>query len=250
MTDETSFSARLRTFFLEPDTFFRDLAAQPPQYRWPFCIALVAGIFSAVSAYLTMSWMFSFFSAGYSSMGEAYPFISAFFGVILVLVSLFAVFGPLLAAIIAGLVFYILAGFVSKSGSLIHTITAMGWGVVPLAIYEIVQIPLFLAYRSAMTVSISPEFFAMMNNSTSAPSMDRETMMQMFTFSQPFYTYTMLNAGLHIAAWLCCAWFWIPAVRNTCAVERRQAALIVLVPLLVFLAVTYGPVLLSGGHVT
>jgi hypothetical protein len=249
MTDENSFSARVRTFFIEPDTFFRDLAVQPPRYRWPLCIVLVAGIFSAVSAYLTMSWMFPFFSAGYSSM-EAYPFISAFFGFILLFASALAVFGPLFAAIIAGFVFYILAGFVSKGGSLVHTITAMGWGIFPLAVYELVQIPLFLAYRSAMTVSISPEFFALMNNSTSAPSMDRETMMQMFTFSQPFYTYTMLNAGLHVAAWLCCAWFWIPAVRNTCAVERRQAALIVLVPLLVFLAVSYGPVLLSGGHVT
>ena len=229
--------------------FFRTLAEQPPQYLRPLIIVLVAGTFSAIAEYLVISWIFSFFSAGFSGMGPEYSLVSSLFGAMIVLVSAFAVFGPFVVAILAGLVFYILAGFVSKGGSLAHAITAVAWGTIPLAIFGALQIPLFLAFRSAMDVTISPEFFAMIKNSTSASSMDKEAMMHMFTFSQPYYTYTMLNASLHVLAWLCCAWFWIPAVRNTCAVDRRQAALIVLVPLFLYLAATYGPALITGGHV-
>jgi hypothetical protein len=248
MSDSDSRMARLRMFLVDPDTFFRNLAGQPPRYRVPLLLVLVTGIISAISTWLTMSWMFSFFLTGLSGAGPESQFMSAFFGMMVVFASFCAIFGPLVIAFAAGLGFYILAGFYSKGGSLVHTITAAAWGIVPLAVGDLLQIPLFLAFRSVMSVTISPDFFAMMRNSTAASGMDKETIMHMVTFNQPFYTFTMLNASLHILTWLCSAWFWIPAVRNTCGVEQRQATLIVLVPLLLYLAFTFGPALVTGGH--
>lgn len=73
-------------------------------------------------------------------------------------------------------------------------------------------------------------------------------MEHMVTWNQSFYTCGMISTGLHVLAFLCCAWFWIPAIRNTCAVEQRHAILIVLVPLLLYLTVTIGPNLVTGGY--
>jgi hypothetical protein len=248
MTRNESGPAWLKKFITDPDAFFCTLAGQPPHYRGPLVIVFTAGILSAISTWLVMSWMFSSVSEGFSGLGPEYRFMSSFFGILIIFASACAVFGALVTAIVAGFVFYILAGFITKGGSLVHTITAAAWGMVPLAFYEMLQIPLFLAFRPGMSVTISRDFFTMMGNSTSASTVDKEAMMNMITFSQTFYSYAMVNAGLHLLAWLCCAWFWIPAVRNTCGVEQRQAALIVLIPLLVYLAVTTGPVLMSGGH--
>jgi hypothetical protein len=99
-----------------------------------------------------------------------------------------------------------------------------------------------------MSVTVSPEFFTIMNNSTPPSTMDSEAMTHMVTWSQSFYTFGIINTGFHILAFLCCAWLWIPAVRNTCAVEERHAALIVLIPLLLYLAVSFGPALVTSDY--
>lgn len=248
MTDQESLSQRIRTFLVEPDIFFRQLAEKPVQYRWPLAIALISGIFSAVSTWLMMSWMFSSVISGLAGAGPESGVISSLYGIVIVFSSAFAIFHPFIILIIAGLGFYFLAGFVSKGGSISHAITAAGWGMIPLAIYNALQIPLFLAFRPGMSLTILPEFFTMMNNSTSAGSMDKAVMAQMVTFSPSFYSYTLAMAGLHVLAWLCCAWFWIPAVQNTCNVSHRHATMIVLIPLLLYLAASFGTLFIAGGH--
>lgn len=104
------------------------------------------------------------------------------------------------------------------------------------------------AYLPSMSITISPEFFTILKNSSSTASLDKEAMAHMITYNQVFYSYTMTDACLHVLAFLCCAWFWIPAVRNTCAVGHRHAVMIVLVPLLLYLVLSFGPTLISGGH--
>jgi len=192
--------------------------------------------------------MFSFFMSGFAGAKPEAGLTSSLFGIIIIMASVFTIFTPFIILIIAGFGFYLLAGFFSKGGSLSHTITAAGWGMIPLAVYEALQIPIFLAFLPAMSLTISPEFFILMNNSSSAGSLDKEAMAHMVTFSQSYYTFTMALAVLHILAWLCCAWFWIPAVRNSCNVSHRHAVMIVLIPMILFLAVSFGPVLITGGH--
>ena len=248
MTERESLISRVRTFLLEPDIFFRQLADKPARYRGPLLIALISGLCSVVSTWLVMSWMTSPFVEGYAGTAPEAGFLSSLLGFMTLLASASAVFTPFVIIIVAGLGFYILAGFVSKGGSLSHALTAAGWGMVPLAIYEVMRIPLLLAYLPSMSITISPEFFTILKNSSSTASLDKEAMAHMITYNQVFYSYTMTDACLHVLAFLCCAWFWIPAVRNTCAVGHRQAVMIVLVPLLLYLALSFGPTLISGGH--
>ena len=243
MTDEESLPARVRTFLLEPDIFFRQLAEKPAQYRWPLAIVLVAGFWYAIGSWLEMSWFSSFFLAAYSGAGQSAEFYSSIFWIMVIISSIVGAFILLVTPLVIGLGFYLLAGFVSKGGSLSHAITATGWGMVPLVVYQAVRIPLFLAFLPAMSVTVSPEFFTLLKNSSSASSMDSATMAQMITPNQMYLTHALADNGLHVLACLCCAWFWIPAVRNSCKVSYRHAVLIVLVPLLLFLAFSAGPVL-------
>jgi len=248
MTGREPLTSRVRTFLLEPDMFFRQLADTPARYRGPLLIALISGVCSVISTWLVMSWMTSPFVEGYAGTAPEAGLLSSLFWFITLVASASALFTPFVIIIVAGLGFYILAGFVSKGGSLSHALTAAGWGMIPLAIYEAVRIPLVLVFLPSMSITISPEFFTTLKNSSSMASVDKGAMAHMITYNQVFYSYTMTDACLHVLAFLCCAWFWIPAVRNTCAVGHRQAVMIVLVPLLLYLALSFCPTLISGGH--
>jgi hypothetical protein len=248
MTDQESLPQRIRTFLLEPDTFFRQLAEKPAQYRWPLVIALVTGLCAAVATWLMTDWMMSFFIAGNTGTGMEAGVYKSVFGVIAIIASVSEFFSPFVILLVAGLGFYFLAGFVSKGGSLSHSVTAAGWGMIPLFVYEALRIPLILALLPGMSITVAPEFFIQLENSSSASSMDSAAMAHMITPNPAFYTFSLANAGLHVLAFLCCAWFWIPAVHNTGNVSHRHATMIVLIPLLLYLAVSFGPVFMTGGH--
>jgi hypothetical protein len=147
MTGEEPPQKRIRTFFLEPDIFFWNPAGQPPRYRWPLAIALVAGLCAAVAPLLEMSWPCSFYAAAYAGADQPAGVCSSLFGIIVPISSVSAVFTPFMILIVAGFGFYLLAGFVSKNGSLSHALISTGWGMVPVAVYEGVRIPIITRYR-------------------------------------------------------------------------------------------------------
>ena len=246
MADKEFLMTRLRTFFLDPDTFFRELAAQPPRYRWPLLIVLVAGIFSAIASLLQVYWLSSIIRPEYFGVDqswELYPFV-LFTMISMIAVSM--VISYFLVPVVAGLIFYILAGFIAKTGSVVHTFTAVCWGMVPLAVYEFVQIPLFFLFLPFMDIAVSPEFIPIMNKSMSGSALDNAMRTHMIIPNHMYVTHALVNNGLHVLAYLCCAWFWIPAVRNTCSVSHRQALAIVLVPLLLFLTFSAAPVFIRN----
>ncbi|MFA5268100.1 MAG: hypothetical protein WC379_09015 [Methanoregula sp.] len=55
MTDQESLPQWIRTFLIEPDIFFRQLAEKPVRYRRPLVIALVTGLCAAVATWLMTS---------------------------------------------------------------------------------------------------------------------------------------------------------------------------------------------------
>jgi len=248
MTAGDTLPARIRQFVTDPDTFFQQLAASPARFRGPLVIVLAAGLCSAITTWLIAGWMMPAFAMAYSASGHSDGFFSAVTGFTVIFASLCALAGPVVILVGAAAGFYILAGFVSKAGSFPHAVSAVGWGMVPLAIYEAVRIPLLLAYLPGMSLTVSPEFFTLYKSSPFAFSSGSAALAGMLTYNQVFFTVAVANAILHVLAYLACAWFWVPAVRHTCAVSNRHAILIVLVPLLLFLVLSFGPSLLSSTH--
>jgi len=241
-----SLPARIRRFVTEPDTFFEQLAASPARFRGPLVIVLAAGLCSAITTWLIAGWMMPAFALASSAAGQSEGFVSVITGFTVIFASLCALAGPAVILVVAAAGFYILAGFVSKAGSFSHVLSAVGWGMVPLAIYEAVRIPLLLAYLPGMSLTVSPELFTLYKGSPFAFSSGSAALAGMFTYNEVFSSVAVANAILHVLAYLACAWFWVPAVRHTCAVGRRNAFLIVIVPLLLFLALSFGAGLTSG----
>ena len=102
MTDQESLPQRIRTFLLEPDIFFRQLAEKPVQYRWPLAIALITGIVLCRRnmAYDELDVLICLFpdSAG---AGPESGVISSIYGMIIVFTSAFAIFHPFIILIIS-----------------------------------------------------------------------------------------------------------------------------------------------------
>ena len=248
MTTGDSLPARICRFVTDPDTFFQQLTASPAWFRWPLVIVLAAGLCSAITTWLITGWMMPAFATAYSASGHSDGFVSVMTGFTVIFASLCALAGPVVILVGAAAGFYLLAGFVSKTGSFSHVLSAVGWGMVPLAIYEAVRIPLLLAYLPGMSLTVSPELFTLYKGSPFAFSSGNAALAGMFTYNEVFSSVAVANAFLHVLAYLACAWFWVPAIRHTCAVSNRHALLIVLVPLLLFLALSFGPSLVSSTH--
>lgn len=246
MTDGDSLSGRIRQFVAEPDMFFQQLAASPVKYRWPLAIVLAAGLCSGITTWLIAGWMMPAFVTAYSAAGNSDGFFSTLNSITIMFATLCAVAGPFVILTGAAAGFYILAGFVSRTGSFPHMISAIGWGMVPLAIYEAVRIPLLLAYLPGMSLTVSSDLFTLYKSSPFAFSSGSAALADMFTYNQVFYSVAVANAILHVLAYFACAWFWVPAVRHTCAVKYRHAVVIVLIPLLLFLVLSFGSGLISG----
>jgi hypothetical protein len=190
--------------------------------------------------------MSSVFRPEYFGVDQSWEFYPVVLFAIVSMIMVSMVVNYFLVPIVAGLVFSLLAGFVSKTGSFIHTFTAVCWGMMPLAVYEAVQIPLFFAFVPFMDIAVSPEFIPVMNKSMSGSALDSAMMTHMITPNPMYIVHALVNNGLHVLAYLCCAWFWIPAVRNTCGISQRQAHAIVLVPLVLFLVFSAGPVFIRN----
>ena len=240
----------LRDLFLRPGEFFYQLASSPADFRFPVLIILVTGILSAISTYLIMSFFSAAFVADYLGSGQAAAappgLVEGIFGAIVVIASAVAVLGPFVTWAVAGVGFWLIAGLFSRTGGLYHTLTAVGWGMIPLAVYQALLTPLFLAYRGGISLTASPEFFAYFSNASAAPAMDQARMAQLITHNQQFTEFTTISSILYAAAVLACAYFWFHALMKTRNLDRRQAAITVWVPVLVYLGVALVLRLTSG----
>src|SRR5512138_1017522 len=59
MAEEAPHRTGIRTLIVDPDTFFVELARQPPHYRRPLLIVSIAGVFSAMGLWLELNWLTS-----------------------------------------------------------------------------------------------------------------------------------------------------------------------------------------------
>jgi len=226
----------LRDLFLRPGVFFHELGEAPPDYKMPFAIVIAAGVLHALLAYLLFSWMAGLVLQQYTaSVGaSALPssFMAALAGVGVTFATIFGFFGPVITWVAAGIVFWLIAWlWTRKGGSLTRTLAATGWGMIPFAAYEAAAVALFFAFKDQISVTIPPGLFATGANATA-----RNEFSKAFVYNHAYLTYAGISTALLAAALLCCAWFWIPAVRETCGLDTKKAAVAVLLPVILYLA--------------
>ncbi|HVP96940.1 YIP1 family protein [Methanoregula sp.] len=235
----------VRDLFFRPTEFFRALAAEPPGYIVPVAIAAITGILQAVYGYLTLSWLSTIYLNLYAQTPNAArvpaSMMATITGIGITVISVVSFFMPFFVLVVAALTFWFIAGIWNRApGTLGRMMTAVGWGMFPLAVYEAFLLPLFLSLKNAMAITASPAFFNTTINTTNHAEIEK-----MISYNQPFTLFVTTGAVLEVAAFLCCAWFWFHAVRGIFSLDTKKAAVAVLVPVLVYLAVTVGPRLMG-----
>ena len=237
-----------KDLILRPGGFFRDLAAEPAAYGIPALIILIWGIFSAIQTFFIISWMMDAFVQA-APHQQGMELMAGIFAIISVMAGVFAL--PLAFVYWGAAAFglYLISSLFSRTGSIRHTITATAWGMIPLAIGNAIQILVFLAYRKAMVFTISAEFFNLTMNSqkTGYPSsMSSAEMAKYITFNHAFYEYSIISFMIFTLALLGCAWFWFHALQHTRSLTPKQAAITVLVPVIIILGVLLASHIMSG----
>jgi hypothetical protein len=229
----------IKNLFLKPDEFFQDIAKSPAEFKFPLIIVIVSGICSAITSWYLTGFVFDFIIQAYSA--ESYLSFMVFtLSVIHGAIAFFTFVLAFIIWLVIGIGWYFLSGFYSKEGDLSHVVSAMGWGMLPIAVYQVITVPLILFYKSIMTITASPEFFAQIRNSTSAAAANRADYAKMLTFNQAYYDYANIELVLFIVAVLCSAWLWIPAIQHTRSLSRKQAAIVILVPVFLYIIVVVG----------
>jgi len=235
----------VRDLFLRPSEFFRGLAAAPPDYKVPLAIAAIIGVLQAANGYLTLSWVTGIYLGLYEKTPGAAQvpatLMASITGIGINLITVLDFFVPFFTLVVAGLVFWFIAGIWNRgSDTLSQTIAAVGWGMIPLAVYQAFLVPLFLSLKNTMTVTVSPAFFNTTINAT-----NHAELAKMVSFNQPYILFITTSAVLEVVAFLCCAWFWVHAVRGIFSLDTKKAAAAVLVPVILYLAVMVGPHLMG-----
>ena len=234
---------RLRDFLLHPDTFFKELAHSPDEYKTPLIIVGTCMVFDAIHQFLLTDWM-------RQALLVALPNIPGIPGVnelltgtlnLLILVSVIHNIPAFIAYwLIIAAVFYILSGYFSSEGTLYKTVIATGWGMAPFIVYNAISVPLFLMYRNVMTLTISPEAFNQTisrhyNSTYSSAFSSSPDISQYIHFNQSYIEYSQISYILYAISLLCCCLFWIYAVKNIRSLTLKQSAVTVVGPVLLYL---------------
>jgi len=240
----------LSDLILQPGEFFRALAAEPAAYKGPVLIVFVWGCLTGIQTFFLMNWLMGAFLAA----APAQPGIGPMAGISVFIALMAAVFAVPMAFVywgVAALGLYLIGGIFSRTGSIYHTLTAIAWGMIPLAVCDTIRSGVFLLYKNAMTLTISPEFINMTMNSHAAgsrspSSMSSAELAKYISYNPAFHEYTLVSFAVFAIALLACSWFWFHALQHTRSLTPRQAAITVFVPVLILIGVKLAS-LLTGG---
>ena len=247
-------ASRISDFLLHPDSFFGKLAAGPDEYMTPLLIVGTCMVLDAVRQFLLADWMRQVIlplMPSVSGMPEIGSFISGMISILLFVSVVENIPAFIAYWLIITAVFTIVSQYFSQEGTIYKMIIATGWGMAPLIVYNAVVIPLFLLYRNAMSLTISPEAF----NQTSS-RYSRGSSIQS-SFNRPDYSdYIHVNGAyvefhqiefvLFALALLACCIFWVYGVRNIRNISVLQAAVSVVLPVTVFLIGILGIKIMNG----
>lgn len=239
-----------KDLLVHPGNFFRDLAAAPAAYRIPALIILVWGLLTAIHTFLIVSWMTGTFLQAYPHQ-QGMELLTGIFAVISVMAAVFSVPMAFVYWGVAAFGLYLVSSIFSRTGSIWHTITATAWGMIPLVVCDAIQVPVFLLYRNVMAVTISPEFVNLTLNGHAAgspplSSMSSAELAKYISFNPAFHEYSIVSFLVFAIGLLGCSWFWFNALQHTRSLTPRQAAISVLVPVVLFLGVMLASRILNG----
>ena len=211
----------LTSLLLHPDTFFGERMKEPENLKIPGIIVLIGAIIAAVGSYLISGIYEGLYMAaageGMASMLGIFGAISAFFAFILIWWVIFSG------------IFYLLSMAFAGTGTFRRTLECAGYGLVPVIIGSVISVLISFYYLPMIEVPVL--------SSIQDPAAVQRFMSAILE-DPAFREFTQVSAIISAVFLAWSANLWIFAVRHARAISVRNAIIVVLIPVVIFVIYT------------
>lgn len=211
----------LPSLLLRPDTFFSERIKEPENLKIPGIIVIIGAIIAAVGSYLISGIYEGLFTA---AAGEGMASLLGIFGA----VSAFFAFIIIWWVVFAG-IFYLISMAFAGNGTFKRTLEFTGYGLVPVIIGSVISILVSLYYLPMVEVPVILNI--------QDPAAVQRVMSGIFE-DPAFREFTQITA---IISSLFLAWsanLWVFAIRHARTLSLRNAIIVVLIPVVIFMIYT------------
>jgi hypothetical protein len=211
----------LPSLLLRPDTFFSERIKEPENLKVPGIIVIIGAIIAAVGSYLISGIYEGLFTAaageGMASLLGIFSAVSAFFAFIIIWWVVFTG------------IFYLLSMAFSGSGTFKRTLEFAGYGLVPVIIGSVISLLISLYYLPMIEVPVI--------SNIQDPAAVQRVMSGIFE-DPAFREFTQISAIISAIFLAWSANLWIFAIRHARTLSLRNAIVVVLVPVVIFMIYT------------
>jgi hypothetical protein len=211
----------LPSLLLRPDTFFSERIKEPEDLKIPGIIVIIGAIIAAVGSYLISGIYEGLFAA---AAGEGMASLLGIFGA----VSAFFAFIIIWWVVFAG-IFYLLSMAFTGNGTFRRTLEFTGYGLVPVIIGSVISVIISLYYL--------PMIEAPVITNIQDPAAVQQVMSAIFE-DPAFSEFTQISAIISAIFLAWSANLWVFAIRHARALSLRNAIIVVLIPVLIFMIYT------------
>lgn len=209
------------SLLIRPDAFFGERLKEPEDLRIPAIIVGIGAVIAAIMAYLVSGLYAGLFTSaageGVASLMGGISAVTAFIGFLLMW---WVVFSG---------IFYLLSMPMKGSGSFRRVLEYTAYGLVPVIIGSALSLILLIYYLPMVEVPTV--------TSVTDPAAVQELVTRILK-DPAFLEYTRISAVISVLFLAWSANLWIFGMRHARALSLRNAAIVVLIPVAVFIAYT------------
>jgi hypothetical protein len=211
----------LMSLLLHPDTFFGERMKEPGDLKIPAIIVITGAIIAAVGAYLLSGIYKGLYMA---AAGEGLASMLGLFGAI----SAFFVFIVIWWVAVSG-IFTLLSMAFAGAGTFRRTLEFTGYGLVPVIIGSVISVLISFYYLPMIEV---PAITSIQDPAAV------QRFMSAILEDPAFREYTMLSSIISVVFLAWSANLWIFAIKHARSLSYRNAIIVVLIPVAIFVIYT------------
>jgi hypothetical protein len=211
----------LTSLLLHPDTFFGERIQEREDLKIPGIIVITGAIIAAVGTYLLSGIYEGLYMA---AAGEGMASLMGIFGAI----SAFFVFILIWWVIFSG-IFYLLSMAFAGNGTFRRTLEFAGYGLVPVIIGSVISVLISVYYLPMIEVPV-------ISNIQDPAAV--QSFMSGISEDPAFREFTQISAIISVIFLAWSANLWIFAIKHARALSFRNAIIVVLIPVAIFVIYT------------
>ena len=210
----------LPSLLLRPDTFFSERMKEPENLKIPGIIAIAGAVIAAAGSYLISGIYEGIFTAAGEGMASLLGIFGAVFAFFTFIIIWWVVFSG---------IFYLLSMAFNGTGTFRRTLEFVGYGLVPVIIGSVISVIISFYYLPMIEVPVITNI--------QDPAAVQRVMSGIFE-DPAFREFTQISAVISAIFLSWSANLWIFGVRHARVLSLRNAIIVVLIPVIIFMIYT------------